>query len=297
VWVSIVLGGQNSEKVCGHFFSSHYFQVGTGLPIDYNEAKEKRMKIKVLGCSGATFPNHHPPGFLLDDRILFDAGSLTDVLHERAQMKIKHIFITHAHLDHILGIPFLADNVLNGRKGHCVNVFSIPSVIRTLKRNLLNSSIWPDFTVIPHSERPVLSLNALRVHTPIRINEYRITPYKVNHSVPAVGYLVEDKRSRRFFYTGDTGPTESTWRKIGQQQIHALIIEVSLPNNMGEMAIKTGHLTSRLFQNELLKIKETPERIYITHPKPQYFKTIQAELQRLRLDNLTLLRDGETINV
>jgi cAMP phosphodiesterase len=161
----------------------------------------------------------------------------------------------------------------------------------------LNSSIWPDFTVIPHSKRPVLSLNAVRVQTPIRINEYRITPYRVTHSVPAVGYLVEDKRNRRFFYTGDTGPTESTWRKIGQQQIHGLIIEVSLPNSMGEMAIKTGHLTTGLFRSELLKIKKMPERIYVTHPKPQYFKTIQAELRRLRLDNLTLLREGQTISV
>ena len=109
--------------------------------------------------------------------------------------------------------------MLNGRWGHHVNVSGIPSVIRPLKRNLrnlLNSAIWPDFTVIPHSKRPVLSLNALRVHTPIRINEYRVTAYKVAHSVPAVGYLVEDKKNRGFFYTGDTGLTESTWRKIGK---------------------------------------------------------------------------------
>ena len=255
------------------------------------------MKIKVLGCSGATFPDHRPPGFLLDDRVLFDAGSLTDVLNERAQMKIENIFITHAHLDHILGIPFLADNVLNGRKGHSVNVFSIPSVIKTIKKNLLNSSIWPDFTVIPHSKGPVLSLNALKAHTPIRVNEYQITPYNVTHSVPAVGYLVEDKRNRRFFYTGDTGPSESTWRKIGQQHIHCLIIEVSLPNSMGDMAIKTGHLTTRLFRDELLKIRKLPERIYITHPKPQYFKTIKAELQRLHLSHLSILREGQTIQI
>lgn len=255
------------------------------------------MKIKVLGCSGATFPDHRPPGFLLDDRILFDAGSLTDVLNESAQMKIEHIFITHAHLDHILGIPFLADNVLNGRKGHSVNVFSIPSVIKTIKKNLLNSSVWPDFTVIPDSRRAILNLVALKTTTSIRVDEYQITPYHVNHSVPAVGYLVEDKQKRRFFYTGDTGPSEATWRKIGQQQVHGLIIEVSLPNSMGDMAIKTGHLTSRLFRDELLKIRKMPERIYITHPKPQYFNTIKAELQSLHLSHLSMLREGQTIQI
>jgi ribonuclease BN (tRNA processing enzyme) len=255
------------------------------------------MKIKVLGCSGATFPNHRPPGFLLDDRILFDAGSLADVLHERAQMKIDHIFITHAHLDHILGIPFLADNVLNGSRGRNVRVSSIPPVIRALKKNLLNGSIWPDFTVIPHSGRPVLGLNPLRIQTPVRINGYRVTPYRVAHSVPAVGYLVEDKKGRRFFYTGDTGPTESTWRKIGPLKIHGLFIEVSLPNSMGEMALKTGHLTSRLLREELLRMREMPERIYVTHPKPQYFKTIKSELQRLHLSRLCMLRDGQTIRI
>jgi ribonuclease BN (tRNA processing enzyme) len=255
------------------------------------------MKIKVLGCSGATFPDHRPPGFLLDDRILFDAGSLANALDEEEQMKIKHIFVTHAHLDHILGIPFLADNVLNGRKGHGVNVFSIPSVIKTIKKNLLNSSVWPDFTVIPDSRRAILNLVALKTTTSIRVDKYRITPYHVTHSVPAVGYLVEDKRNRRFFYTGDTGPSESTWKKIGLQHIHCLIIEVSLPNSMGDMAIKTGHLTARLLREELLKTRKMPEKIYITHPKPQYFKTIKAELQRLHLSHLSILREGQTIRI
>jgi ribonuclease BN (tRNA processing enzyme) len=269
--------------------------------LEYTEAglplKESGMKIKVLGCSGAMIPNHHPPGFLLDDRILFDAGSLADVLPERAQMKINHIFITHAHLDHILGIPFLADNVLNGRTGHSVTVFSIPPVIRTLKRNLLNSSIWPDFTVIPHPKRPVLSLNALAAHAPLRIDEYRVTPYRVSHSVPSVGYLVQDRRGRTFFYSGDTGPSESTWKKIGHQQIHGLIIEVSLPNSMEEMAIRTGHFTPRLLRDELLKLRQVPERIYITHTKPQYFKTIEAELHKLHLSHLEILRDSQTIRI
>ena len=255
------------------------------------------MKIKVLGCSGAEFPGHNPSSFLLGDRILFDAGSLTNILDAKNQLKVEHIFITHAHLDHVTGIPYLAENIafLNMRRR--VNIISIPYVMKIIKRHLLNGSVWPDFTAIPDAHHGILRLIELKTGTSMKINNYTITPYKVNHTVPAVGYLVEDKRKRRFFYTGDTGPSVDTWEKVGDKKLQFLIIEVSFPNRMEEFAIKTGHLTPLLIKKELLKMKHPPERIYITHLKPQFFKTVKAELQELRIKNLRLLRDGETLEV
>lgn len=255
------------------------------------------MRIKVLGCSGAEFPGHNPPGFLLDGEILFDAGSLTNVLNRHDQSAIKNIFITHAHLDHIRGISFLADNIIVEKREQRVKIISIPSVIKTIKSHLLNDSLWPDFTMIPDYEHAVLKYIELRVGETININGYKITPYKVNHSVPAVGYLVEDSGRKRFFYTGDTGPTNATWDKIGNKKIYCLIIEVSFPNKMSDLAILTGHLTPKLLHEEILKIKQMPEKIYITHPKPQHLKTIKAELKKLKLGNLKLLKDGETIRI
>lgn len=255
------------------------------------------MEIKVLGCSGGEFPGSNAPAFLLDDEILFDAGSLTNVLNEKSQMKIKHIFITHAHLDHIRGIPFLADNIITNNIKRRVNILSIPSVIRTIRRHLFNSSVWPDFTVLPHPDDAILKMVALKVRKPVKVNSYTVTPHLVHHTVPTVGYLVEDVRNRRFFYTGDTGPTEETWLAMNDTQIHCLIIDISFPNSMEEMAIKTGHLTPRLLKEELLKIRHMPEYIYITHTKPQHFETIKKELGRLKIRRLSLLRDGDTIGV
>lgn len=85
--------------------------------------------------------------------------------------------------------------------------------------------------------------------------------------------------------------------KIKKKEVHCLIIEVSFPNQLLEIAIKSGHLTPQLFEKELSKMKHIPERIYVTHLKPQYFKTIATELQRFRIKNLRLLRDGETIRI
>jgi ribonuclease BN (tRNA processing enzyme) len=255
------------------------------------------MKVKVLGCSGAEFPGHRPPSFLLNEKILFDTGSLTNFLNIKGQLKIEYIFITHPHLDHILGIPFLADNLIFRKKRHRVNILSIPPVIKTIRKSLLDGSIWPDFTIIPNTHEAILNLVELKSGHSIKTEDYTITPYPVNHSVPATGYLVEDKRMRRFFYTGDTGPTDSTWEKIGKKQIHGLIIEVSFPSRMEKIALETGHLTPRLLEKEIQKIDPQPERVFIIHIKPQYLKAIKAELQKLKIQNLRLLRDGETIRV
>jgi ribonuclease BN (tRNA processing enzyme) len=255
------------------------------------------MKIKVLGASGAEYPGHIPPSLLLNDRILFDAGSLTHVLDLKDQLKIGDIFITHAHLDHITGIPFLAENVVLAKRKSPIRIFSIPPVLRAIKRHILNGLIWPDFTTIPNARHPILNLIALKTNHPIRIRGYSITPYEVNHSVPAVGYLVEDKRKRRLFYTGDTGPSKGLWGRVGERQLHCLIIEVSFPNRMGTMAIETRHLTPRLLKRELSKIRRMPERILVTHLKPKHAQAIKTELQELRIKNLKLLRDEEIIEI
>jgi len=165
-------------------------------------------------------------------------------------------------------------------------------VLHTLKQNLLNDKIWPDFTVIPSKETPVLRLDEIKTGRPFKLNGYAVTACNVNHSVEAVGYMVEDAEGRRLMYTGDTGPTEAFWHMADSGPVHAAIIEVSMPNSMEEMAILTGHLTAGLLKVELRKMKTIPEKIYITHLKPQYLKTITEEIRALGMDNIHMLTGG-----
>jgi len=255
------------------------------------------MKIRVIGCSGAEFPGHKTPSFLLNDEIIFDAGSFTGVLDEKAQMRIKHIFITHSHLDHIISIPFLADNIIVSEQQKKVSLYSIPPVIKMIKEHLFNSAMWPDFTIIPKPDDAILNLVKLSTGKSIRVNSYTITPYEVNHTVPAVGYLVQDDKGKRFFYTGDTGPTAKTWEKLSNKKIDCLIIDVSFPNSLSGMALRSGHLTPELLIKEMAKMQQKPEKVYITHLKPQYFRVIKEELKDLGIKNLRILDDGDTIRV
>ncbi|MBI4824240.1 MAG: 3',5'-cyclic-nucleotide phosphodiesterase [Nitrospirae bacterium] len=254
------------------------------------------MKLKVLGSAGAEFPNFNPPAFLLDNSVLLDAGTIGAVLDESAQWKIRYILITHAHLDHIKGIPFLADNIIVKNKKHSVTVMAIPSVLNSLKRSLLNGTVWPDFTVIPNPDNAVLKLKGIKKGNTFTVNTYKVTAYEVNHAVSATGYVIEGKGGKRLLYTGDTGPTEKIWQAT-ENPVHCAIVEVSFPNKMKDMAIITGHLTAGLFSGELKKMINIPERILITHPKPQYLKQIRKEIARLRMNNIRILRDGDEFDI
>lgn len=250
------------------------------------------MILKVLGSSGSEMPNFRSPGFIIDDVLMLDAGTIGGVLSESEQWKIRNILITHAHLDHIKGIPFLADNLVIKNKKHLVEVWSTAPVIRSIKRNMLNDSVWPDFTRIPNAKNPVIKLNAIKKKKPFEIKSYKVTAIGVTHAVPAVGYVIEDKHGKRLMYTGDTGPTEELWKET-KNHIHCLIVEVSFPNRMEALSIKTGHLTARLLKNEIRKMTIIPSHILITHPKPQYRRKILGEVAALGYNNIQVLSDGE----
>uniref|UniRef100_A0A7C4AJ08 3',5'-cyclic-nucleotide phosphodiesterase n=1 Tax=Thermodesulfovibrio aggregans TaxID=86166 RepID=A0A7C4AJ08_9BACT len=254
------------------------------------------MRIKVLGASGSDVPGRKLSSFLLNSKILFDAGGVTGSLSLKAQQKIEHIFITHAHLDHIRDIPFLADNMILGGKSKQINIFSIKEVVDDIKKHLLNHRLWPDFTVIPNAHESILKVKILKEEGFIRVNGYRITAYRMNHTVPAVGYLVE-KDGKSFFYTGDTGSVPETWKKLADKHLDALIIEVSFPNTMKDLAIKTGHLTAQLLFEDLMIFNHPPEKIFITHVKPFYRHEIERDLKGYSRYRVKILNGGETIKI
>lgn len=255
------------------------------------------MKIRVLGCSGAEVPNANLPSYLIDGKLLLDAGTIGSALRKNQQWRIRHILLTHAHLDHIKGIPFLADNIIVNEKSHSVTLVSKLRVLHALRRSLLNDIVWPDFTKIPNSENPVIRFKLIATGRPLDVDGYSVTAYKVDHVLPSVGFLVEDSEGKRLLYTGDTGPTKAIWKGVRKMKIDALIIEASFPNRMEELALSTGHLTPKLLEAELKKMKTLPDNIYVTHCKPRYKAEIKREIKRLGFDNMKLLKEEKIIEL
>lgn len=247
-----------------------------------------------MGSAGAEFPDFRPPAFLIDGKLLLDAGTIGSVLSEEEQWDIHNILITHSHLDHIRSIPALADNIIIKNLNHTVTLHCTDEVISALQNHLFNNIIWPDFTKIPSAADPVIAYSHIVPNHECLVDGYSIMAIPVNHTVPSVGYRVTSC-GRTLVYTGDTGPTEDIWKVCSG--VDALIVEVSFPNSMETMALLTKHLTSSMLLEELAKINTLPKRILITHPKPQYYDTIHSEIESLQIDGIELLRDGSVYQI
>ena len=254
------------------------------------------MRIHVLGCSGGEAPGLKTTCFQINDDVCIDAGAITTGLTIKKQAKISHILVSHTHLDHILNIGFLGDNVF-GMRDKPVELISIKPVIDILKKHFLNNCVWPDFTAIPTRENPVLIYRVVKERTWFAVGDkLQVKAVRTNHPVPCVGYILRDAKGS-IAYSGDTGPTEALWREINKEkQLRAMLVETSFPNEMEWLADISGHLTPSLLKQELQKVKNKSVPVLSYHWKPTHLPILRRELKALKNPHIHFVKQGERFN-
>jgi len=255
------------------------------------------MKIRVLGCHGSQLPHRNTTSFLIGKNILMDAGSVTPVLTLEEQLHIDYIFVTHAHLDHVRDIMFLADNLYYAKREKPLVVVSSRGIIETIHRHLFNDVIWPDFSRIPSVKAPLIKFEILTPGRTKMLGKWQVRAMGVDHTVETMGFLMESK-GKNVFFLGDTGPTEAVWKIAGNTKgLKAIFIETSLPGSMQNIADRTGHLTPVTLAAELKKMSNVSPQIYLHHMKPQYAEEIRREVAALQNKKIHIIEDGQVIRV
>jgi len=259
------------------------------------------VRIQVLGSFGGDAPGCRMTSFLIDDALAVDAGSITSVLPIDRQREVRHILLSHAHMDHIASLPFLIENSFaDGIQS--ISIYSTRTVLANMREHLFNNDTWPDFSRIPNHLYPSLRFIEIEPEVPFAIEGLasgpaQVTAIAVSHSVPTVGFLIEQGSSRLLF-TSDTGPTERIWQVANGQPVPDLLItECSFPSRLQRIADLSRHLTPATLRAELAKVdRGIPVALF--HFKPPYIDELTEELATIPFEHaVELLEQGRTYDL
>lgn len=155
------------------------------------------FSIHTLGCGSAKpTPRHQPSSTVIDHRgslYMIDCGEGAQLAFQRQLLKptrLKHIFITHLHGDHVLGLPGLISSLGLGSHGGAITIHTFKEGRKIITEILdFFAGKLPfdlQFNVIKPEEKVILETSSLTVRTvPLR------------HRVPTVGFIFEEKPKLR----------------------------------------------------------------------------------------------------
>lgn len=255
------------------------------------------MRIRILGCSGGIGAGSRTSAMLVDDDVLIDAGTGIGDLELEDLDSIRHVFLTHAHLDHVAGLPMLVDRVFDENFDQPLTVYAREETLRAVQAHLFNGIIWPDFSNLPTPERPMLRYRVCSPGDTVTIRHRDFYAVDVMHTVPTLGYTVQNSGGA-FAVSGDTKTNETLWPVLNScSDLRVLVIEVSFPDEMSELASQSGHYCPQTLSEDLRRLRHSPD-IWITGMKPGEEDRILWQVTRAVPDrNIRMLSRGTVLHV
>ncbi len=265
--------------------------------------------------------------------LLMDCGEGTQrqmLIYGLNISKVKHIFITHIHCDHVLGVAGLVRTLsLYGRTSP-LNIY-VPKGFESSIRSIIEF----DKAIIRYQ----INVVGIGSGDVIREDGFTVRAFKLNHSVPAYGYAFreddrihfDEKRARALgvkgkmfseimkrkskiingkrvrldeisertpgrviIYAADTRPSPSTIRVAANSDL--LIHDSTFCDGEAKLAKERKHSTSREAATVAKRAKA--KRLILTHISTRYRDTAQLLKEaRSVFKNTDLADDGMLIQV
>jgi len=253
------------------------------------------MKFQLLPSSfeedGSPSARQHLACLVVDDRVAIDAGSLAMAATDDIRRNLRDIVLTHAHLDHIAGLPLYVDDLF-ATLDKPITVHALKDVIDVLERDVFNWSVFPRFSELETSAGPAIRYAAVEFGESFEISSLNFRLFQTDHKVPSAGVVVSDGQSS-VAVTGDTASL--TGLKKAASSIHNLrcvLIECAFPNSLSGIARNSHHMTPTILADELHGFGPACP-VFVINIKPRYREEVVTELAKLNIPNVQVMSVGK----
>lgn len=196
------------------------------------------ISIKILGSSSATpvFNRHHSAQYLTIEKehFLVDCGEGTQMQMKHygvKLLKINHIFISHLHGDHYLGLVGLISSMhLNGRTEK-LHIYGPYGLIEIITIQFKYSDTCLNFQIQFHEIKPNIP------EIIFENNDVTVSTIPLQHRIPCTGFLFKEKPKHKRINK------EMIPEGILLQEIADLKKGLDLYSNDGEIKYKNEDLT------------------------------------------------------
>ncbi len=256
------------------------------------------MKFQLLPSSfddkGCASMRQHLACFVIDDCVAIDAGSLAMAATSIQRKQIRDIILTHAHLDHVAGLPLFVDDLFATLE-EPIRIHATEKVIKVLEKDIFNWDVYPNFSDLENDHCDVLQYRKIEPGKDFRVKHLDIKPLKVNHKVPAVGFIISDGTTK-IAISGDTAEPEDFWEGVNREKdLDYLLVECAFPDELEEIAEASHHFVPKLLKKEISKFKHDCP-IYVINIKPMYREKVVSQIKNLNIENLDILEVGKIYN-
>ena len=190
------------------------------------------MKLLLLGTAGY-HPNERRQTACLmlpEEGIVLDAGTGFFRVRGHLQTPALDILLTHAHLDHVVGLTYLLSTSWE-RKLERITVHGEAAKLAAIREHLLADELFP--APLPCAWQPLPT-------GPVEIAGARVTHFPLVHPGGSVGYRL-DWPGRSLAYVTDTTATQDAPYVQAIRGVDLLIHECNFRDSEREWAVKTGH--------------------------------------------------------
>jgi ribonuclease BN (tRNA processing enzyme) len=188
------------------------------------------MKVVLLG-TGGYHPNerrHTACVMLPEIGVIFDAGTSFFRVPQRIQTRELDIFVSHAHLDHIIGLTFFLVPMLTGQVDR-VRVHSAPEYLAAVQKHLFSEQVFPilpGYEYVPLGDQTAIKGSGI------------LTYRRLNHPGGSLGFRI-DWPGKSLAYITDTVADGSYIDFV--RGVDLLIHECNFTDRSVPLATESGH--------------------------------------------------------